>query len=45
MLAVSVVHILPEALEETPYAIYAFMIGFMIVYLIEEFLTPHAHDH
>ncbi len=45
MLAVSLVHILPEALEETPYAIYAFIGGFLLIYLIEEILTPHAHDH
>lgn len=45
MLSVSVVHILPEALEETQYAIYAFMLWFILVYLIEELLTPHAHDH
>jgi zinc transporter ZupT len=45
MLAVSIVHILPEALEQTPLAIYAFMAGFLIIYIIEEFLTPHAHDH
>ncbi len=45
MLAVSLVHILPEALHETPYAIYAFIGGFLLIYLIEEILTPHAHDH
>jgi len=45
MLAVSLVHILPEALEETPHAIYAFLGGFLVIYLIEEFLTPHEHDH
>jgi zinc transporter ZupT len=45
MLSVSVVHILPEALEETPLAIYAFIVGFLMIYIIEEILTPHAHDH
>lgn len=45
MLAVSLVHIFPEALEQTEYAIYAFMAGFLVIYLIEEILTPRAHDH
>ena len=45
MLSVAVVHILPEALEETDLAIYAFIAGFLLIYLIEEILTPHAHDH
>ena len=45
MLAVSLVHILPEALEQTELAIYAFIAGFLLIYLIEEVLTPHAHDH
>ncbi len=45
MLAVSIVHILPEALEQTEYAVYAFIGGFLFIYLIEEILTPHAHDH
>ena len=45
MLAVSLVHIFPEALEQTEYAVYAFMAGFLIIYLIEEVLTSHAHDH
>ncbi len=45
MLSVAVVHILPEALEETELAIYAFIVGFLLIYLIEEMLTPHAHDH
>jgi zinc transporter ZupT len=45
MLAVSLVHIFPEALEQTEYAVYAFMAGFLIIYLIEEVLTPHDHDH
>ena len=45
MLAVSLVHILPEALERTPLAIYAFMAGFLLIYIIEEVLTPHSHDH
>ncbi len=45
MLAVSLVHILPEALEETDLAVYAFIGGFLLIYLIEEMLTPHHHDH
>ena len=45
MLAVSLVHIFPESLEQTEYAVYAFLLGFLSIYLIEEFLTPHAHDH
>lgn len=45
MLAVSLVHIFPEALEQTEYAVYAFMAGFLMIYLIEEVLTPHTHDH
>lgn len=45
MLAVSIVHILPEALEETSFAIYAFIAGFLVIYLLEEILTPHSHDH
>jgi ZIP family zinc transporter/zinc and cadmium transporter len=45
MLAVSLVHIFPEALEQTEYAVYAFLMGFVIIYLIEELLTTHRHDH
>ena len=45
MLSVSIVHILPESLEETSLAIYAFIGGFLAIYLIEEILTPHRHDH
>jgi zinc transporter ZupT len=45
MLSVSLVHILPEALEETEFAMYAFISGFLVIYLLEEILTPHAHDH
>ncbi len=45
MLSVSLVHIFPEALAETGYAVYAFLAGFLVIYLIEEMLTPHAHDH
>ena len=45
MLSVSIVHILPESLEETSLAIYAFIAGFLVIYLIEEILTPHRHDH
>ena len=45
MLSVALVHILPESLETSSYAIYAFMGGFLTIYLIEELLTPHHHDH
>ena len=45
MLSVSLVHIFPEALTETPYAVYAFLAGFLMIYLVEELLTPHTHDH
>ncbi len=45
MLSVALVHIFPEALEQTENAVYAFIAGFLIIYLIEEILTPHHHDH
>jgi zinc transporter ZupT len=45
MLAVSLVHIFPESMEQTENAVYAFLAGFIIIYLIEELLTPHRHDH
>ncbi len=45
MLSVSLVHILTESLEKTEYAIYAFISGFLLIYIIEELLTPHHHDH
>ena len=45
MLAVSLVHIFPEALEQSEYTVYAFIAGFVLIYIIEEFLTPHRHDH
>lgn len=45
MLAVSLVHILAESLESSELAIYAFMGGFIVVYLVEELLTHHQHDH
>ncbi len=45
MLSVALVHILPESLEENSLAIYAFIGGFILIYLIEELLTPHHHDH
>ncbi len=45
MLSVSLVHILTESLESSEYAIYAFISGFVFIYLIEELLTKHAHDH
>lgn len=45
MFAVALAHILPEALEQTELAIYAFIAGFLVIYIIEEVLTPHHHDH
>lgn len=45
MLAVSLVHILTESLKSNELAIYAFMGGFLIIYLVEELLTQHQHDH
>lgn len=45
MLAVSLVHILAESLETSRFAVYAFMGGFLMVYLVEELLTRHKHDH
>lgn len=45
MLAVSLVHIFPESFEQTELAVYAFLAGFIVIYLIEELLTPHQHDH
>jgi len=45
MIAISLVHIFPESIEQTEYAIYAFLAGFVIIYIIEELLTPHHHDH
>ena len=45
MLSVSLVHIFPEALEQTEYAVYAFIAGFLTIYLVEEILTPHHYDH
>ena len=45
MLSVSLVHIFPEALEQTEYAVYAFIAGFLLIYIVEEILTPHTHDH
>ena len=45
MFSVALVHILPEALEESSYAVYAFALGFLFIYLLEEILTTHSHDH
>lgn len=45
MLAVSLVHILTESLQSSEFAIYAFMGGFLVIYLVEELLTRHQHDH
>ena len=45
MLAVSLVHIFPESLERSENAVFAFLGGFIIIYLIEELMTRHRHDH
>lgn len=45
MLSISLVHILAESVESSEYAIYAFMWGFLLIYVIEELLTQHTHDH
>ncbi len=45
MLSISLVHILTESLEVSELAIYTFMGGFLLMYLIEELLTHHNHDH
>jgi zinc transporter ZupT len=45
MLSLALIHILPESLEQSENTIYAFLAGFIIIYLIEELLTPHSHDH
>lgn len=45
MLSVSLVHIFPEALEQTEFAVYAFIAWFLAIYIIEEMLTPHRRDH
>ncbi len=45
MFSVALVHILPESIEQSEFAIYAFIGGFLAIYLLEEILTPHVHDH
>jgi len=45
MLSISIVHILAESLESSSLAVYAFMGGFLIIYLLEELLTKHENDH
>jgi zinc transporter ZupT len=45
MFGVALIHILPESLEQSPNAIYAFVLGFLLIYLLEEILTTHTHDH
>lgn len=45
MFSVALVHILPASLEQNPFSIYAFALGFLIIYLLEEILTTHHHDH
>ncbi len=45
MLSVSIVHILPETFEWAgEHAVYAFLWGFLFLYILEEILTPHKHD-
>jgi zinc transporter ZupT len=45
MLAVSLVHIFPESIELTETAVFAFLTWFIAIYLIEELMTRHRHDH
>jgi zinc transporter ZupT len=45
MLAVSLVHIFPESIEHTESAVYAFLAGFIAIYLIEELLAKKSHYH
>lgn len=45
MLAISLVHILTESLKTTELAIYTFVGGFLLIYVIEELLTHHHYDH
>lgn len=45
MLAVSLVHILTESLQSSQFSIYAYMAGFLVIYLVEELLTTHKCDH
>jgi hypothetical protein len=40
MVSIALVHILPEALEMNEYASFAFLAGFLGLYVIEELLTP-----
>lgn len=40
MVSVALVHILPEALETNEYASFAFLAGFLGLYIVEELLTP-----
>lgn len=44
MFSVALVHILPESMEQSSFSIYAFVIGFLLIYLLEEILTTHHHD-
>lgn len=45
MFSVALVHILPETMEASNFSVYAFVLWFLAIYLLEEILTPHAHDH
>ncbi len=46
MVSIALVHILPEAIEMNEYASFAFLAGFLGLYVIEELLTPwHTHEN
>jgi zinc transporter ZupT len=45
MLSVSLAHILEESVHTSSWAIYAFICGFLCIYLIEELFSGHHHDH
>lgn len=46
MVSIALVHILPEALEMNEYTSFAFLAGFLGLYVIEELLTPwHTHEN
>ncbi|MDD2486889.1 MAG: ZIP family metal transporter [Candidatus Gracilibacteria bacterium] len=47
MIAISIVHILPESIETNPNNVFYFIIGFIIIYFVENFLMIHScveHD-
>ena len=46
MLSVTLSHVLPESLEISHGSAYFFLGGFLLMYLLEELLTPaHTHEH